>query len=412
MAKVSSVLRQVVVGVVVLAVVAGGLYYVFLRGSSDKSVKAKFAEAVGIYVGTPVKILGVNVGKVSSVEPKATGVVVTMTYSGSYKLPADAKAVEVANSLVSDRYVELTPAFKSGDKMMADNAFIPLKDTGAPAELDQIYTSLSKLSVALGPNGANKNGALSELIKVGAANLKGNGAALGNSITHLSRAAETLASNRGNLFKTVSNLRQFTGALKSSDKQVRLFNVQLSEVAGQLAAERGDLGAALKTLGKALDVVHNFVQTNAGHLHTTIHGLREITGVLVHQQSSLRETLAVAPIALANITHSYNPSVGALATRSNLSSLTNPTNFCNLLTATGVLGNNPLGSLVNQIGKPLLKQVTATCKTLLSKVPAGGLPDLSGLANTLTGSLGGLPIIGGGGVGSNGLPSFPIGSSS
>ena len=82
----------------------------FFRGSGDKTVTAEFPEAVGIYVGTPVEILGVSVGKVTSVKPTGTHVTVKMSYSGSYKLPSNAKAIEVANSLVSDRYVELSPA--------------------------------------------------------------------------------------------------------------------------------------------------------------------------------------------------------------------------------------------------------------------------------------------------------------
>lgn len=414
MAKLSSSLRRLVVAVVVVAVVAGGAYYVFFRGSGTKSVSADFPEAVGIYVGTPVEILGVPVGKVTSVKPNATNVRVTMAYSDSYNLPANAKAVEVANSLVSDRYIELTPAYLSGQRVMLDNATIPEQDTGGPAELDQIYASLSKLSVALGPKGANKggqNGALSTLIKVGAANLKGNGAALGNSITQLSRAAQTLATSRGNLFQTVANLRQFTGALKSSDAQVRLFNQQLSEVAGQLAGERGDLGAALQDLGQALDVVHTFVKDNASRLHTTITGLADITGVLVRQQSSLRETLAVAPVALANIVHSYNPAIGALSTRSNLSSLTNATEFCALLHGTGLVGSTLGSSTLTGLTGPVLSKVVAACQTALKGVDLTKIPSLGSLLTNIGGAVGGLTGTGTG-IGSNGLPSFPIGGNS
>ena len=220
-------------GLVVLVVVAGGVYFIFFNGPSDKTVKARFPEAIGIYVGTPVEILGVNVGEVSDVKPHADGVEVTMTYDPSYKLPASVSAVEVANSLVSDRYLQLSPAY-TGGKALANGGIV--KKVGGPAELDDIYASLNKLSLALGPKGANKggqqNGALSTLLKVSAANLKGNGAALGNSITQLSAAAQTLAGSRGDLFAVVSNLRKFTGALKASDSQVKLFNQQLAQVTG------------------------------------------------------------------------------------------------------------------------------------------------------------------------------------
>ena len=250
--------------------------------------------------------------------------------------------------------------------------------------------------MALGPKGANKggkqNGALSTLLKVSAANLKGNGAALGNSITQLSKAARTLSDSRGDLFQTVANLRTFTGALKNSDGQVRLFNTQLAQVAGDLASERTDLGAALHDLGIALNNVNKFVKDNSSKLHTSITGLKTLTGVLVNEKGSLEETLAVAPVALANIVHAYSPTVGGIATRSNLSSLTNPVSFCQ------VLNQSITTKLISlPVVTTLTKQLAGVCKTVLTtnKLPLAGI---TSLLNSLTGGSGGLPTTGGGGV--------------
>jgi phospholipid/cholesterol/gamma-HCH transport system substrate-binding protein len=348
MAKLSTfTTRALVVGIVGVIVVAAVLFFV-LGGSSDKKITARFASAIGVYTGTPVRILGVNVGTVDAVRPKGDYVEVVMTYDGKYKLPSNVTAVEVANSLVSDRYIQLTPAWhtKLASKVALPNkATIGVDRTGGPAELDDIYAALDKLSVALGPTGANKggqqSGALSELLRVSAANLKGNGTALGNSITDLSKAAETLSGHRGDLFSTVKNLEKFTRTLKKSDGEVRKFNQLLAQVAGDLASERSDLGAALHGLTLALDDVNDFVKSNAGKFHTDLVGLRKLTQLLVNEKASLNETLAVAPYALANIIHAYQPDLGALATRGNLVSLTkiDPASIvCGLLgTATGGL---------------------------------------------------------------------------
>jgi phospholipid/cholesterol/gamma-HCH transport system substrate-binding protein len=364
MAKLPKMATNAITIVVVAAVVAVGVYFAFFRGAADKTVSARFTSAVGVYTGTPVKILGVNVGDVTGVHPQGAYVVVTMEYSGTYKLPANAGAVEVANSLVSDRYIQLTPVYKGHGQVMKSGATIPVNHTGAPAELDDIYSALDKLSVALGPAGANKggkkSGALSALVNVSAANLKGNGAALGNSITKLSEAASTLADNRGDLFATVRNLQKFTATLKGSDTQIRLFNQQLAQVAGDLASERGDLGAALHDLGLALDSVSTFVKNNASKFHTDIHGLRIITNILVKEKASINETLAVAPVALANIVHSYDPQPGLLATRSNLASLSNIS-----------VGSISLGQI---------------CKGLAANIP-GGLGVLKGNVSSVCGKL-------------------------
>lgn len=333
MAKLPANVTRLIIGAVIAAIVMVGAYFVFFSGSSDKKVTARFISAIGIYTGTPVKILGVNVGSVTGVHPEGPYVRVTMSYDSKYNLSPNASAIEVANSLVSDRYIQLTPLYNQArdhGRALKNGAIIDVQHTGGPAELDDIYAALDKLALALGPNGANKggtqNGAFSALLKVAAANLKGNGAAFGQSITKLSQAAETLANQRENLFGTVRNLQKFTTALKGSDSQIRLFNQQLAQVASDLASERSDLGLALHDLTLALDDVSTFVRQNAGRFHKDVQGLREFTSVLVKEKSSLSETLAIGPIALANLVHTYQPDIGAIATRSNLASLTSTQN--------------------------------------------------------------------------------------
>jgi phospholipid/cholesterol/gamma-HCH transport system substrate-binding protein len=366
--KLSANLTRIVVGVVVLAVVLGVGGYLIFGGSSSKKVTAHFVQAVGIYDGTPVQILGVTVGKVTKVTPQGDSVKVDMTYDDKYKVPANAVAVVVSSSLVSDRFIQLAPAYSGSGPVMASGASIPASRTAYPAELDDIYAALDKLATTLGPNGANKNGSLSTLLKVAAANLQGNGAAIGNSITQLSKAAQTLANGRTDLFGTVKNLQAFTAALQSSDAKVRHFEEQLAQVASDLASERADLGAALHNLTIALNQVSTFVHDNADRFHQDIVGLEAVTGVLVKQKASLNEALAVAPIALANIVHAYQPDLGVIATRSNLASLTDPAQLCGLLQAGGLL--TTVGNLLG----PLTGQITKTCQALLSKVGGASTP--------------------------------------
>jgi phospholipid/cholesterol/gamma-HCH transport system substrate-binding protein len=396
-ARMSANLTKVVVGVVVVAVALGVGLYVLFGGGGTRSVTAHFASAVGVYPGTPVEILGVKVGKVDKVTPQGDSVAIRLQYDSKYDVPADAVAVIIANSLVSDRYVQLAPAYNGGPKL-ASGATIPLSRTASPAELDDIYAALDKLSTALGPNGANKDGALDTFVKVAAANLKGNGAALGQSITALSQAAKTLSDGREDLFGTVKNLQAFTQALAASDTQVRHFEEQLAQVAGDLANERADLGAALHNLGNALDSVATFVHDNAAKLHTDLSGLKDITGILVKQKASINETLAVGPIALANLVHAYQDDLGVVGTRSNLASITDPGQVCLLLDAGGLLA--PVGNLLG----PLTGEIAKTCQQVIAKLPGGGsLPSgvdpaaLQALIQQLLdGGLGGLIPVGGG----------------
>ncbi len=401
MGRLSKRAIQLTALVVVAAVVAGAAYYVFFQ-KSVKKVTAHFTAAVGVYAGSDVRMLGIKIGKIDKVIPHGTSVEVRMEYDSKYKLPADAIAVIVPPSIVSDRYVQLAPVYTRG-RVLPDHGDIPLARTASPAELDDIYKALDTLATALGPQGANKspapgkNGPLSDLVNVLAANLKGTGTQLGQTVADLSRATQTLADNRDDLFGTVKNLQAFSDALEKSDSQVRQFNKQLAEVAHDLADERQSLGAALHNLSGALTDVAAFVRNNQASFHSDVTGLAVVSKILVKQKAALDETLAVAPTALANLGHTYNPSSGTLDNRSNLDSLSDPATVCGSLQALG------------QLPSALTDPITKTCLAIATRLGTTlqGLADIvSGVVDSLP-TIPGLPSGGPAGLPSAGLPTIP-----
>jgi len=307
----------------VLALVASAALWWIFSGVNSRKVTALFGAAVGLYQGSDVRVLGVKVGTIDDVQPEGKLVRVTMTLDRDVKVPADAQAVVVAPSVVSDRYVQLAPAYTAGPTM-GDDVVIPRERTATPVELDELYSSLDKLTTALGPNGANKNGSLSDLLTSAANNLDGNGQALNDTIKNLGDATRTLSGSKEDLFATVDNLSSFTAMLAANDSQVRDFNKQLAEVAGFLADERENLGAALTELANALGQVQGFIKDNRAVLKSNVDKLASITGVLVKQRAALAETLDVAPLALGNLQNSYNAASGTLDTRADINELNQP----------------------------------------------------------------------------------------
>ncbi|GAA0236727.1 MCE family protein [Saccharothrix mutabilis subsp. mutabilis] len=314
--------RAVAIACVLALVAAAAMWWAF-AGVNSRKVTALFGGAVGVYPGSDVRVLGVRIGSIEDVEPQGTLVKVTMSIDRTVKVPANAQAVVVAPSVVSDRYVQLAPAYTAGPAM-GDNATIPRERTATPVELDELYASLDKLTTALGPNGANKDGALSDLLDSAAANLDGNGKALGDTIKQLGDATRTLSGSKDDLFGTVDNLQRFTGMLAANDSQVRDLNRQLAEVAGFLADERENLGAALTELANALGQVQGFIRDNRAIIKTNVDKLTGITQVLVDQRAALAETLDVAPLALGNLQNAYNAASGTLDTRADLNELNQP----------------------------------------------------------------------------------------
>ena len=306
-------------------------------GDDQKTLTAYFDRTVGVYVASDVRVLGVRIGEITAIEPEGDRVRVDMAYDPDINVPADAKAVIVAPSIVSDRYVQLTPVWQSGP-VLEDGAQLSVDRTAEPVELDEIYAALDELNQSLGPNGANKDGALSDLIAVGAENLDGNGQLLGTTLEGFSQAVSTLADQREDLFGTVANLQDFTTTIARSDDTVRAFNRDLAVVADQLEAEREDLATAVRQLSVALGEVAAFVRDNEEDLTANVSNLASVTGVLVKQRQALEEFISVSPTALSNLQLAYNPSSGTLDTRDNGTAQTeqNPVSVvCNLLLTIG-----------------------------------------------------------------------------
>lgn len=308
--------KRLLVPLIVLGFVVAAAVSVF-GGDSTKTVVAHFPRAISVYEGSDVRVLGVPVGTVTRVEPTGTDVTVTMAYDDTVKLPADAKAVIIAPSVVGDRYVQLTPAYSGTGDVLTDGAELSVEDTSQPLELDQIYDSLDRLNVALGPQGANKTGALSDLLSVTADNFGGQGTTFRQTIKDFSRFSATLANNKEELFGSVEALEGFMQTLAENDQTVRQFNQSLADVSTMLAGEREELVAATKNLSVALTAVKGFVEENKDSLRRNISGLNRVAKVLVRQRAALDEILHVAPTALNNLALTYNPQAGTLDTRSN-----------------------------------------------------------------------------------------------
>ena len=199
----------------VAALVLGLGWYVFGPSTADqKHVTVHFPTADSLFAGAPVKVLGVQIGTVTSIHARGSYVDVEISYSASHPLPAKVEAVLVQPSVVGDRFVQMVPAYTGGPKLI-DHALVT--DVQVPLTLDETYAALDKLAAALGPNGANKHGAVSDLLNVSAKNLAGNGARARATLTQLSAALKTLASNRGNITATVDSLATLTRALAADD---------------------------------------------------------------------------------------------------------------------------------------------------------------------------------------------------
>lgn len=305
--------RIVLVAVLALCATA----FVLVRQADavpDKTVTAHFPRAVSIFVGSDVRILGVNAGRVTAVTPEGGSVRVDMAYDGIYDLPRDAQAVIVTPTLVSDRFIQITPVYTGGEAL-PDGADIALPDTAVPIELDRIYASLRDLAATLGPNGVNADGTLNHLVSAGADALDGQGKRANRMLINLAEAAGTFNNSGGDLFQTVSQLADFTSALSANDTLVRAFIEDLADVSQQLSDERVELQRTLSAVADAVGTVEGFVRNNRKALVTDVEKLSRVMRTIASERASLDTALNVAPVAIGNLFLAYNTESGSIGSR-------------------------------------------------------------------------------------------------
>ncbi len=115
--------------VVIVVVIAAYMAY---ERVTYKTYTAYFTEVNGLYAGDPVKVIGVDVGSVASITPRSDDVKVEFHVDRDVKVPANASAVIVAQSLVSGRFIQLNPVFDTGPEMTAGSS-IPMDRTAVPS---------------------------------------------------------------------------------------------------------------------------------------------------------------------------------------------------------------------------------------------------------------------------------------
>ncbi|MEV4240719.1 MULTISPECIES: MCE family protein [unclassified Nocardia] len=357
--------RVLALVVIAALVIAGGWSLISRIGKT--SITAYFPSTTGLYAGDEVRVLGVAVGRIDSIDPGRDRVRVAMTLDRGIEIPADAKAVIISPSLVSARFIQLAPAYTGGPKMH-DGSVIPIEHTAVPVEWDDIKAELSKLATTLGPVGDDEQGSFGRFVNTAADNLgNGNAQALRDTLRELSHTLSTLSDGRTDLFGTIRNLQQFVDVLSKSNDQIVQFGGRLASVSSVLANVSGDLGAGLDNLDIAVGDVQRFIQERGGALTEGVQRLAEVTQNLADKRPQLEQVLHSGPTSLANFYQIYDPAQGSLTGAVVAPNFANPFAFlCGAVEANDANGSDQSAALCRQYLAPMIQQLMMNYPPLLA----------------------------------------------
>lgn len=319
-----------VVAVLGVLVITLGLPACSLGGGGTYQVTAYFDRAVSVFPSSDVRVLGLPAGSVSEVEIDGDQVRIDMEIPDDVQIPADATAQIVPQSLIGERYIQISPAFTAGMTPAEDGDV--LEKTVIPVEPDEALAALKEFLDSLDPEG------IGQLVSNLDEDLRGNGAKLNDALGSLSQLVETFAEKDDVLVRIVESFDKLTATLATREQQLGQVMDAFAEATQVLADERQGIE---DLVGGLADLSANglvLVGEHSSDLRADIATLTEAAATIDANLGSVTQLLAAGPNLANGIIGAYDPELRALNLRNNFSPLV--TELADL--ALGQLGLPPL----------------------------------------------------------------------
>jgi phospholipid/cholesterol/gamma-HCH transport system substrate-binding protein len=345
--------------VVVLALVGAIVGYQVYKKLSNTTVVAYFSQALALYPGDKVQIMGFRVGSIDTIEPAGDKMKVTFHYANKYKVPANATASVLNPSLVASRTIQLSPAYSEGP-VMEDGAVIPLERTQVPVEWDDLRNEVTNIVTQLGPTPEQPKGPFGDIIESFADGLAGKGEQINTTLTSLSQAVTALNDSRGDFFATVKALALFVNALRESDEQFVALNDNLASFTNKFTNSDQEVTNAIHQVDELLSTTSNFVRQNGEVLAHNINNLADVTTAIVQPdpRDGLETALHVLPHFGSGVLNIYEPAHGGLTGVPAIINFANPMQFiCSAIQAGSRLGYQDSAELCAQYLAPVLDAI-------------------------------------------------------
>jgi virulence factor Mce-like protein len=276
-----------------------------LGSTGQMTVRAVFPDSVGLYQGNDVQVLGIKVGTVTRIVPSGTHVLVDLAIDRGVKIPANAGAVTVAPSVVTDRRVELTPVYRGGPTLR-DGDLIPLDRTRTPVNFDRVLAAADRLSTQLA---AVQNGqpVLSDAVATAARTFQGKGDKLRTTLHGLATTVGIGADQRDQLVNLIKDADHLSQVAAANDATIRSFSTNLTEATELLDQQGPALVQILDQLNELTDRTEALLRDNRGKFNDNVDNLRVTAATADRHTRELAESIDVIPTLFENLARIPDP---------------------------------------------------------------------------------------------------------
>jgi phospholipid/cholesterol/gamma-HCH transport system substrate-binding protein len=260
--------------------------------SETYEVEAAFTDATGVLNGDPVKIAGVEVGKVSAFEVREGEAFVTLEIAGDVELPENVLVDIKFRNLLGQRVLNLERPPTPSSTTLEPGGQIPVENTRPALDLAIVFNNLRPLIQSTNPQDINTvSRAVVEIFKGNEDDLEG---VLGN----VGSLTEELADRDQRLARLVENLDDLTKILNDESASVKQglarfteFMESLAEVTPQLERTVDQLNTASGKFGGLVSRNRSNLDQELKDLATLLQIIEENLGPLERVAQNLKEVL-------------------------------------------------------------------------------------------------------------------------
>jgi phospholipid/cholesterol/gamma-HCH transport system substrate-binding protein len=263
------------------ALLAGGC-----RGEGPLEVDVELSRAHNLFVGSPVKVMGVKVGSIDQLRSPAgsAGAVATVRIDADVQIPEDATARLVQGTVLGERFIQLEPHYESGP-VLETGATIPMDRTSVPAEFDELLSSLESFLEGLPPEEVDR------FLRNVAETLVGQGERLGRTLETTSSAVAVLRERDDDLVELLVRSADISETLASRDEQLRALLIDYAQLTGTLASERDTIDLALAESARLIVELEDLLEAQGERLGADVEVLTRVGRTIDRNHTELERLM-------------------------------------------------------------------------------------------------------------------------
>ncbi|MQA13951.1 MAG: MCE family protein [Pseudonocardiaceae bacterium] len=256
---------------------------------------ARFTDVTGLLEGDDVRISGVVVGTVQSIEIVDRRLAeVEFTLGQSRQLPASTTASVLYKNLIGQRYLALEQG-AGATGVLEPGGAIPLERTNPPLNLTVLFNGFKPLLRGLDPEEINK---LSfEIVQV----LQGQGSTVESLLASTASLTSEIANRDQVIGEVIGNLNAVLDTVNARDERLSDLIVALQRLVSGLAADREPIGDAIESLNSLAESTAGLVGDARPALREDIAALGALSSNLADSEEVIDRTLRLMPEKLETI---------------------------------------------------------------------------------------------------------------